>query len=341
MASKKTIKKIALIAVWAAICGGLFTLLLAANGRKKDLVCRDVSVFIRGTGENYFIGKSDISGMLRHGHKRSLKGELVQNIDLARLEQELETNAWIQDAELYFDSQNTLHVTVTERQPVARVFTAAGSSFYMDTAGVRLPLLPNISARVPVVTNFPAAKKLNQSDSAVLLDVKSLVQYITGDPFWNAQIAQIDVQPDRTYELLPVVGNHTIRIGKAEQVDKKLRRLLLLYQQVLSKTGFDRYSIIDVQYEGQVVATNEGEESEVDAEQLQKNIDALLQADQMMAAHKEATFVEEKKQEKPGPAGSAGDQAAEKAETKAKPEVPEKANVNKERKPKALMPKRQ
>ena len=68
-----------------------------------------------------------------------------------------------------------------------------------------------------------------------------------------AQVAQIDITAGKELELVPVVGNHIVKLGKAEEIDKKLNRLLLFYKNVLAKTGFDTYRTIDVQYAGQVI----------------------------------------------------------------------------------------
>ena len=82
-----------------------------------------------------------------------------------------------------------MHVIVSEREPIARVFTAAGSSFYIDSAGKRMPLLAGVSVRVPVVTNFSAAKVMNKKDSLMLGSIKTITSFLNEHPFWSAQIA--------------------------------------------------------------------------------------------------------------------------------------------------------
>lgn len=289
MAAKRTIKRIVLTALWVAITGGVITLLVAANGRQQKRHCQAVHITVKGMGERYFISKEDIAKWLRPDGASALKGQPVEELDLARLEGSLEENAWIEDAELYFDRDDELHVLVTERQPIARVFARNGTSFYIDSAGMRLPLLPHISARVPVVTGYPSARKpAGPRDSAIVKDVRNLVQYISSHEFWGAQIAQIDIMPDWTLELMPTVGNHTIKVGSAEKVPEKLARLGVFYRKVLSRAGFDKYAVLDVQYAGQVVAVHRGTQAAVDSVQLQKNIASLLQSDQMMKAHASA-----------------------------------------------------
>ena len=294
MASKRTIKRIVLTTFWAAITGGVITLLVAANGPEQQRRCKAVHITVKGMGERYFISKEDIGKLLAPGGAASLKGRPAESMDLAYLEKNLEQNPWIEGAELYFDRDDELHVIVTERQPIARVFARNGTSFYIDSSGTRLPLLSHLSVRVPVITGYPSAKKpAGPKDSAVIKDVRNLVRYISAHEFWSAQIAQIDIMPNWTLELLPTVGNHIIRLGNTEGVEEKLRRLFVFYQKVLSKTGFDKYSVLDIQYAGQVVAVHRGAKASIDSAQLQQNIAALLKTDQMLQAHAAAEEVSE------------------------------------------------
>ena len=76
------------------------------------------------------------------------------------METELEKNVWIKTAELFFDNNEILQVTVQEREPVARVFTPRGTTFYIDNELAMLPLSEKFSARLPVFTNFPSDKKV-------------------------------------------------------------------------------------------------------------------------------------------------------------------------------------
>jgi cell division protein FtsQ len=53
--------------------------------------------------------------------------------------------------EIYFDSHDVLHITAIEREPIAKEYLLqTGTSFYMDSAMKRMPLLQKMSVRVPV-----------------------------------------------------------------------------------------------------------------------------------------------------------------------------------------------
>jgi cell division protein FtsQ len=273
---KRVIKKILVLGAWFLVISGITTLLIAANRRKSKHVCTEVLVGIKGSGEHFYINREDIMKLLQ----KSLNGPMVQKpvdlFNLQNLERLLETNPWIKNAELYFDSRDALHLMVEEREPIARVFTNSGTTFYMDSSGHRMPLLEDESIRLPVITGMTGARKLRHTDSAQIEEAKQVAWFIYNNKFWNAQIGQIIITPDQTFELVPVIGDHIIRIGDAENIDRKLARVYVFYQQVMTKTGFNKYAALDARFDGQIVAVKKGSVSSVDSIQLQRNIDALM-----------------------------------------------------------------
>jgi cell division protein FtsQ len=246
------------ITLWVVIGAGMVTLLAAAMRRQKNDKCTDYSINIKGAKANLFVDANDIKKIITAGAKGKIKGQSISSINLRQLEQKLEESVWVKDAELYFDNNNELHVTVTEREPVARVFNTAGKSFYVDREINRMPLSDKLTANVPVFTGFPDRKVIMKKDSLLLKDISETAQVIMNDPFWMAQVSQIDITKEGQMEMIPTVGNHLVRLGTAAGIDKKLYRLYVFYKQVMSKTGFEAYKVIDVQFEGQVV----GERSE-------------------------------------------------------------------------------
>jgi cell division protein FtsQ len=275
--AKTTIRKILFITVWLCIGGGMLTLLLAAINKKNKGLCKDYSIVIKNVHNNFFIDKNDVEQLLVKTINGNIKGRPVSSFNLHELEQMLEHSSWIDDAELYFDNQDKLHVTVKEKEPVARIFTTAGNSFYIDNSGKKLPLSDKLSARVPMFTNYPDNARMTGKDSLMMNDVRGIANFILKDPFWMSQIAQIDITPDRNFELSPVIGNHLIKFGNGEDIEQKFRRLMIFYKQILSKTGFDKYKVIDVQYKGQVVALKNTDDSKGDSVLLRKNVEKLLQ----------------------------------------------------------------
>ncbi len=276
MTTKQIIKKIIFVALTLTACSGLVVLLVAAIGKRNHELCRDYKITIQGADKNLFINEKDVKKLLNSGVNGKIKGEPIAGFNLRKLEQLIKGNAWVKSANLYFDNKEVLHIAVEEKEPVARIFTTAGKSFYIDKEGAKMPLSEMMSARVPVFTNFPDKKVLSMKDSMLLNDIMSTASFILNDSFWMAQTEQVDITEDRNFEMIPTIGNHIVKLGKGNDIEKKFHRLLIFYQQVLSKTSFDKYRTIDVQYAGQVIGSK-AKMTRVDSMQLKKNIEKLLQ----------------------------------------------------------------
>jgi len=274
--TKQIIKKIIFVALTLTACAGLVVLLVAAIGKRNHELCKDYVITIKGAQKNLFINEKDIRKLLNSGLNGKIKGEPIAEFNLRKLEQLIEGNAWVRNANLYFDNREVLHVAIDEKEPIARIFTTAGKSFYIDSERDKMPLSEMMSARVPVFTNFPDKKILSAKDSILLSDVRKIASFVLSDSFWMAQTEQIDITEDRNFEMIPTIGNHIVKLGKGNDIDKKFGRLLIFYQQVLSKTSFNKYNTVDVQYTGQVIGSK-SKMSKVDSMQLKKNIEKLLQ----------------------------------------------------------------
>lgn len=256
-------------------------LLVAAIGRKKKELCSNYQITIKGAQNKFFVDEKDISKLLAAGCGGEIKGQHLTKIKMRKLENLLEDNEWIQKAELWFDNKNILRVIVTEREPVARIFTTTGNSFYIDSTTKKMSLSDKMSARVPVFTGFPEKKLWSGNDSALVQDIKTIANFVQQNDFWRSQVSQLDIINCGfncwQFEMIPLVGNHTVRLGNAENIEEKFGRLFTFYKQVLSKTGFDKYPVLDVQFNGQVVGVKEKSTSKIDSIQLRKNVEKLLQ----------------------------------------------------------------
>lgn len=252
---KRKIGKIIAIIVWMGAGAGLVMLLIAAIRKREDKICTGLKIEIKNPERSLFADKNDIRGMLTH-IMPDIKNKPLAEFNLRQMEQTLEQNPWIKDAELFFDNNEVLCAKIKEREPLARIFTTAGKSYYIDPEFVRLPLSSRASANVPVFTNCPLDKtKWNQADSTLLQQIKTISEFMLSDPFWLAQIEQVNYTQQKTFELSPQIGEHVILLGDGYNLEKKFGKLYTFYKEVLSNVGWNTYSIINVQYKGQVIAT--------------------------------------------------------------------------------------
>ncbi len=274
-----SIKKILLTTLWVVL-GAASVLLLAAAIRKKDTSrCKGVEITIKGADANVFVDEADIMQGIRQVESGDPVGKPVGAFNLKMMEAQLEKNIWIKSAELFFDNNEVLRVNVQERDPVARVFTATGNSFYIDQELTMLPLSDKFSARLPVFTGFPSdARVLAPADSSLLAEIRDVSLAIQQDTFCMALIDQVDITDRREFDMLPKVGNQLIRFGTGTDAEEKLNKLKLFYKEIMATTGLAEYSVISLQYKNQVVAKKRGaEDIAADAQRTMLMMQALAE----------------------------------------------------------------
>lgn len=253
--SRKKIWQFIAATLWISAGATLIVFLIAAIRKRDDKLCSGLKIEILDIKNNLFADKNDIGGMINY-MVPGIKDRPIDDFNLHQMEKTLEGNVWIKDAELFFDNNEVLQVKVKEREPIARIFTESGKSYYIDKEFVRLPLSTKFSASVPVFTNCPLDKtKWNAADSTVLTQIISVSSFLMNDSFWMAQIEQVACTAQHQFIMYPQVGDHAIILGDGNNLEAKFRKLFIFYKEVLAKTGWDRYSTINVQFKDQVVAT--------------------------------------------------------------------------------------
>jgi len=282
---KKNIVRILSLLFWVAVSSGVTVLLVAAVNVKNRKTVNGVSIEITGVKKLYFLDKEDVRKIICTGNLKNPEGKRGTAFDLQALELKLEENVWVRDAELFFDNNMVLHVHVAEREPVARIFTVSGGSFFIDSSTHQMPVSNKMHVKLPVITSFPTDKrKLSKADSLLMRQVRDIACFIGQHEFFNAQIAQVDITPSRNFEMVPVIGNHVIEFGDGKNYESKFRRLSVFYQQVVPLVGFDRYSKISVQFDRQLIGTRKGSLPKIDSLQAIKNIERLIEESKNMTA---------------------------------------------------------
>ncbi len=257
--TKYNTKKILRSIVWMLIGIVCITLLISAVLSKEAKICKAVEIEISGVSNNFFIDKNDVYAIIKKFGGDSTQQTSLADINLKQIERELEKNVWIKNAELFFDNNNVLKVSVDEREPIARLFTNAGNSFYIDSSCKMLPLSDKFSARLPIFTGFIAdAKYISSVDSSLLCDIKNISIGINADTFLMAMIEQVDVSAVRTFEMTPKIGKQKIIFGDASDIDLKFAKLKMFYKTIITQAGWNRYNSINLSYKNQVVASIRG-----------------------------------------------------------------------------------
>ena len=243
--------------------GGFAMLLLiiaAVQYRRKSVVAEDglTITIIDNAAQNQFVRERDVTELLFREFRHAIVGQPLELIDIEEVEQVLEEDMFIKDADVYVDALNKVHITIRQRLPIARIMDEQEStSYYLDAEGARVRTSAKFTARVLVVTGKIGRYTNNYQNIPHhrLGKVLKLVQYIDQQPLWKAQIEQIHLDHSGDATLIPKVGDHKIRFGQPdEDIESKFRRLEIFYQDGLPVEGWNKYKTIDLAYKGQIVA---------------------------------------------------------------------------------------
>jgi cell division protein FtsQ len=257
-------RKTIALSIWLLIGLGVLVLLAAAVRSTKDRRCTGLEISISGSGKSLFIDEAEVRRILAEHVGDRVQGLSVSRFNLHAIEKAIRQDIWIKDASLFFNSDGVLKIKVKEREPVARIFSRNGGSFYVDSSLMILPLSNLFSAKLPVFTGFPTDHRvLIKRDSLLLRQVCNLGIFILEDSLRMAMIEQVDITPAGEFELIPKVGNLVVAFGDGSDLEGKFNRMMLFYKKVLLKGNLNRYGKISLKYDGQVVASQKGKEEAV------------------------------------------------------------------------------
>jgi cell division protein FtsQ len=227
--------------------------LLSAVKTKDSKPCKAIEISRANATSVGFVTDAYINQILKRQLGANPIGTALYRFDLGKIEAELESSDWIEDVQMYFDNNQVLHILLSEAIPVARVFDDAGKSFYLDKQLNELPLSSTWRADLPVFTRVPARR--NTAAAKDLMNrISKLAEVIVADSFWLAQAAQIEVIDGKRFELIPLIGNHTVDLGQGDEPLDMLRRLKAFYIAIANAGRLNDYRVIKAEYNGQIVA---------------------------------------------------------------------------------------
>lgn len=241
---------------WGLLLIAAAVVVISAVERKEASLVTELAIDIAPLPDGeLLIDGPDVRQAIERSFGYRLEGLPIGAIDVQRLENALEAEPFILNADAYISANNRVRVAIEQRQPVLRVMDNNGLNYYLDNNGIKMPLSAHVAAKVIVATgNLPPydPKFLDRRHNA-LKDVFLLAHLIREDEFLHAMIEQAHVSNRGEITLAPKVGNHKIVFGKFENAEEKFRRLKTFYREALPYEGWNRYSEISLQYAGQVV----------------------------------------------------------------------------------------
>lgn len=240
-------KRLLLISSFTLVAGYLIFSAFFFKGKPGEALCNDLEVVISNATNDQFIDTDEVRKSIKASGLDPIN-KSIADINTIAIEEHILTNQHVKKAEVFVTNSNNIRIILEERKPILRVISNTGENYYIDSEAKRMPTSRRYTAYLPIATG-------NIKESFARDELYKFALFLHQDEFWNAQVEQIIVKANNDIEFIPRVGNHTIVVGTLDDLDKKFDKLMTFYHDGLNRIGWNKYSIINLKYDKQVVCT--------------------------------------------------------------------------------------
>ena len=229
----------------------LFVLFVSfAESRSRQETCKDIRINIIHDNVNAFITENDVLDIIRQVKDGPMPNRRIHAIGYFAAENVLNSNQFVENAEVYPDLNGTVYIDLYQRIPVLRVMSNNFKTYYIDRKGKRMPVSYKYTTKTLVASGFiENANPLLGVDKQLF----EMAKYINSDAFLSALIGQIYVKKDTEMLLVPKIGDFTIDFGNASDLENKFMKLKVFYKKILPFEGWNKYSNVILKYKNQII----------------------------------------------------------------------------------------
>lgn len=250
---------------------GVYLIFAVTTLRAKQTgvtTCMATDVLVSDSAKEAFLDASEVKRILKSRHLLP-DGMPMASVSPRRIENALTTSGpFVKTAQCWKTQDGRVQIAITQRMPILRVKSTGGADYYLDDNGNPLPnsrYTSDMIVATGYITQWYAKNALTP-----------LIKTIAANDFWQNQVEQINILPDRGVELVPRVGDHVLFLGylpiegisatKRAQaitdfVNRKLQRVEKFYRYGLAKVGWNKYSYISVEFDNQIICKKKKQET--------------------------------------------------------------------------------
>ncbi|MEO0572530.1 MAG: hypothetical protein AAF039_12565 [Bacteroidota bacterium] len=228
------------VSVLVLAIAGLYSF---ADYRGKNRKINDVVIKFLGNNDLYLT--EDTVNKLLIQNYGSLKNREKEQVALNSIEEIIESNPMVKNAQVYFSVQGELISEIVQRKPIGRI--EGTDRFYLDDEGKRMPLSKNHSARVPIITGKITGRSLE--DAYVILN------YIYKDEFLRKNVIGIHIKDEGDYQLKLRVDEFVVNLGNVDSLDEKFKNFMAFYLKATKDKTLENYAAVSLEFDNQVVCT--------------------------------------------------------------------------------------
>ncbi len=211
-------------------------------------------IVIEGVSGVYFVEEKEISKLLANAFPDLKPGLRLEEVPLKAIEKRLSGHPFVKSVQAMLGQKGILNIQIKQHQPIARIAQPFGADGYITTEGKVIPTSPYYTSRVLIVEGSYAEELMDKGEvTTEMPELLALINFITEDEFWNAQITEIELNSRDDIRLYQQVGKQIIEFGDGLDINDKFDRISVFYKEILPKKGWNTYNRVSVKFKDQIV----------------------------------------------------------------------------------------
>ncbi len=234
----------------------LISLITYASVKSGNRKIEALKVEITDQESFFFTDQLEIIELMTNKDADYVIGVEMNKINPKILEDRVESNPFVKEAQVFRDLKGNLRVKVKQSKPIARLFTNGENDRYIDIEGNIMPVNSKYTARVPLIeTMFNFIWKNNLNESSYGKQIIDFLAFIEADEFWKAQITHITIKNNGEIIMYPQVTKQIIEFGQPNHLKNKFSKLKIFYKKILPTKGWNHYEKVNLKFENQIICT--------------------------------------------------------------------------------------
>ena len=241
---------------------GLFVLLSFVNREQINRIVEKPELKINKLKGDPFMDESDVENLV-YTRLDTLEGKLIGDLKLGEIENLLEDQPSVKNAEVYTSIKGDVHLNIDLKRVIARFKPDTTKGFYLDDHGGIMRWVSKYTPRVLTVTghlhkyNRFLKDSLVTSDlrthSKLINDVYAFAKFVDQSSYWKAQIGQVYINKSGDAVIIPLVGNQEFILGDLSDYELKLNKIKIFHKKIAMKVGWGKYKIVNLKFNNQIV----------------------------------------------------------------------------------------
>lgn len=243
----------------------LIVLVKTTSSSYDESVCQGQRIVILNPTKSNLVDEKEVISLLSEKYGQMI-GKQMDLIETEKIRSILLKHPYIKAAKVYKGLDANVVVEIDLRDPLVRVFTKNGYSFILDRNGDIMPLLDDkffdiivLSGNISCIPDSVYGKNIFSLQSQYCAGVESLISSLViaksldGDEVFSKLFSQIWINSTDDIELIPLIGDFSIRFGGSENISQKLERLRILYREVVPFVDLRIYESVNISVSNQLV----------------------------------------------------------------------------------------